>query len=78
MKHVWMLQERYVGSEAEILGFFDEFPTVEQLSKVIVRINNPEILIEEIYAKLKTHSVYSYSVLGRTWFIKKYPVNSVL
>ena len=78
MKHVWMLQEYYTGSETEILGFFDDFPTVEQFSKVIVGINNPEILIEEIYAKLKMHSVYSYSVLDRTWFIKKYPVNSVL
>ena len=78
MKHVWMLQERCTGSETEILGFFDDFPTVEQLSKVIVGINDPEILIEEIYTKLKMHSVCSYSVLGRTWFIKKYPVNSVL
>ena len=78
MKHVWMLQERYIGSETEIVGFFDDFPTVEQLSKVIVGINDPEILIEEIYAKLKMHSVCSYSVLNRTWFIKKYPVNSVL
>lgn len=78
MKHVWMLQERHVGSEAEILGFFDDFPTVEQLSEVIVGINDPEILIKEIYAKLKIHSVYSYSVLDRIWFIKKYPVNSVL
>lgn len=78
MKHVWMLQERYTGSETEILGFFDEFPTVEQLSEVIVGINDAEILIEEIYAKLKMHSVCSYSFLGRVWFIKKYPVNSVL
>jgi hypothetical protein len=78
MKHVWMLQERYAGSETEILGFFEDFPTVEQLIEVIVGIRDPEILIEEIYAKLKTHSVCSYSVLDRIWFIKKYPVNSVL
>lgn len=78
MKYVWMLQESYTGYDTEILGFFDEFPTVEQLSKVIVGINDPEILIEEIYAKLNMHSVCSYSVLDRTWFIKKYPVNSVL
>lgn len=78
MKHVWMLQERYTGSETKILGFFDDFPTIEQLSKVIVGINDPEILIEEIYAKLKMHSVCSYSVLDRVWLIKKYSVNSVL
>lgn len=78
MKHVWMLQERYTGSETEILGFFDEFPTVEQLSKVIVGINDPEILIEEIYWKLKLQGVYSENSVGRTWFIKKYLVNSVL
>lgn len=78
MKYVWMLQERYVGSETEILGFFEDFPTLEQLNEVIVGINDPEILIEEIYAKLKMHSVCSYRVLDRVWFIKKYPVNSVL
>ena len=78
MKHVWMLQEHYTGSETEILGFFDDFPTVEQLSKVIVGINHPDILIEEIYAKLKMRSICICSVLDRTWFIKKYPVNSVL
>lgn len=47
MKHVWMLQESYTGSETEILGFFDDFPTIEQLSEVIVGINDPEILIEK-------------------------------
>ena len=78
MKHVWMLQERYTGSETEILGFFEDFPTVEQLSEVIVGINDPETLIEEIYAKLKMHGVCSYNTLSRVWFIKKYPVNSVL
>lgn len=78
MKHVWMLQERYTSSETEVLGFFDDFPTVEQLSEVIVGINDPEYLIEYVYWKLKLQEVCSLSSVGRTWFIKKYPVNSVL
>ena len=78
MKHVWMLQERYTGSETEILGFFDDFPTIEQLSEVIVGINDLETSIEFIYWKLKLQEVCSDSYVGRTWFIKKYPVNSVL
>lgn len=78
MKHVWMLQERYTGSETEILGFFDDFPSVEQLSEVIVGINDPESSINFIYDKLKLQWVCSDSSIGRTWFIKKYPVNSVL